>query len=301
MRDHTMSVPAPENTVAFGIPNACTDCHADRPAAWAVEPRATWWPDGSPREARRAGRRRLRPRAPDGPDALERLIAIAADDRQGPLIQANAVGYLRGLPGPRAAAALLAAIKSPHPAIRIAAASGLGSVATADGSGRAALLAALDDDRTAVRVSALASLVNLRAGPFAGADGERFRRVSAEYIAAGRSRQDDAGIQTDVGMVHLLNGDLASASAALQNALALEPGLSRRCFRSRWYGSARAAPTMRGRCCCGSPRRTRTIGRRARNWRRSDVNARWQKPVGTHTLWPTRMIALIACPGPAWS
>src|SRR4029077_20515135 len=62
------------------------------------------------------------------------------------------------------------------------------------------------------------------------ADGERFRRVSAEYVAAGRSRQDDAGIQTDVGMVHLLNGDLGSASAALQTALTLEPGLPRALF-----------------------------------------------------------------------
>ena len=37
MRDHTIGVPAPENTVAFGIPNACTECHTDKPAAWAVE------------------------------------------------------------------------------------------------------------------------------------------------------------------------------------------------------------------------------------------------------------------------
>ena len=37
MRDHTMSLPAPENTVAFGIPNACTECHTDKKPAWAVE------------------------------------------------------------------------------------------------------------------------------------------------------------------------------------------------------------------------------------------------------------------------
>ena len=33
MRDHTMSVPAPENTVQFNIPNACTECHSDKPAS----------------------------------------------------------------------------------------------------------------------------------------------------------------------------------------------------------------------------------------------------------------------------
>ena len=229
MRDHTISLPAPENSVAFGIPNACNDCHADRPATWAADTARAWWPQAlrtkmieraSAFSAARAGR----------PDALERLVAIAGDARQGPLIQANAIGYLRGIQQPRAAAALLTAMTSGHPAIRTAAASSLGSIATADGSGRAALLAALDDSRAAVRVTALASLVNLGAGPFAGADGERFRRVSAEYVARGRARQDDAAIQTDVGMVHLLNGDLTSAAAALENARALEPGSSRPLF-----------------------------------------------------------------------
>ena len=30
MPDHTISVPAPENTVRYGIPNACTECHQDK-------------------------------------------------------------------------------------------------------------------------------------------------------------------------------------------------------------------------------------------------------------------------------
>jgi predicted CXXCH cytochrome family protein len=46
MRDHTISLPAPENTVAFAIPNACTECHNDKPAAWAVRALEKWWPGG---------------------------------------------------------------------------------------------------------------------------------------------------------------------------------------------------------------------------------------------------------------
>ena len=37
IRDHSMSLPAPENTVRFAIPNACNECHADKKASWAVE------------------------------------------------------------------------------------------------------------------------------------------------------------------------------------------------------------------------------------------------------------------------
>ena len=49
MRDHTIGLPSPENTVAFGIPNACTDCHNQKPAAWAVAAIAKGWPRGSAR------------------------------------------------------------------------------------------------------------------------------------------------------------------------------------------------------------------------------------------------------------
>ena len=33
IRDHSMSVPVPENTIRHGIPNACNQCHKDRDAA----------------------------------------------------------------------------------------------------------------------------------------------------------------------------------------------------------------------------------------------------------------------------
>ena len=46
IRDHSMSLPAPENTVRFGIPNACNECHTDKPASWAVDTLAKWWPEG---------------------------------------------------------------------------------------------------------------------------------------------------------------------------------------------------------------------------------------------------------------
>src|SRR6185295_10255189 len=46
IRDHTIGVPAPENTVKFGIPNACTECHKDKPASWAVDTLRAWRPEG---------------------------------------------------------------------------------------------------------------------------------------------------------------------------------------------------------------------------------------------------------------
>lgn len=229
MRDHSMSLPAPENTIALGIPNACTECHADKKASWAVDFVREWWPQNRRAKmiARAAAFSAARARRPE---AVERLVAIAGDDRQGPLVQANALGYLRHFADPRAAAALAGALKSGHPAIRSAAVASLGQLPARNTAARAAIITALDDPQRAVRIAALVSLVNLGGGPFDGDDDKRFRRVSAEYVDAARLREDDPAIQVNRGFVHLLNGEFDLAADALQIALSLEPGATRPTF-----------------------------------------------------------------------
>ena len=48
VRTHELDhIPYPESSVRFakgaGMPNACTECHADRSAEWAVEWSKKWW------------------------------------------------------------------------------------------------------------------------------------------------------------------------------------------------------------------------------------------------------------------
>jgi HEAT repeats/Cytochrome c554 and c-prime len=220
IRDHSMSVPAPENTVRFGIPNACTDCHSDKPPQWAADAVAKWWPAGRREKliARavaftggRAGRI----------DALDPLIAIATDAKGDPLARANAVGYLANYREPRALSALLAAAKDQHPAIRSAALPGLG-VPGAEASRRSTLLAALDDPSRAVRIAALTGLINEGGAAPEGDDARRFRRVSLEFAARARLHEDDAAAQRDLGVVRMLAGDLDEAARAFEITLGLE-------------------------------------------------------------------------------
>jgi predicted CXXCH cytochrome family protein len=222
MRDHTIGVPAPENTVAFGIPNACTVCHTDKQAAWAVEVLAKWWPRG-----RRAGlvdrARTFTAARAKQPDALDRLIAIAANDALGPLVQANALGYLRDYPQPRAEDALLASAKAGHPALRAVAIASLGQRPARNAAIRSAIVGALDDRRRGVRIAALVALVSLSAGPLDAGDEARFERVSQEFVAMARNYEDDAGFQSDRGVVHLLRGEFDLAAGALEVSLRLQP------------------------------------------------------------------------------
>jgi len=224
MRDHTMSLPAPENTVAFNIPNACTECHAKKPAAWAVGVLDTWWPQG------RRSRLVQRARAFAGgrrsaPDVLDGLIAIAGDAEAGPLIQATAVGYLRRYSGTRVRAALVAAAAADHPAIRATAIASLGYANdAADEAVRSTLVAALSDQRRAVRIAALVSLINAHGSPLAATDATRLQSVGREFAALSTLYEDDPGFDQDLGVVQLLGGDFTRAADLLAICLRLDPG-----------------------------------------------------------------------------
>jgi tetratricopeptide (TPR) repeat protein len=223
MRDHTIGVPAPENTVAFGIPNACTECHTDKPAAWAVSRLEQWWPRG--RRAKLIARAEAFTAArANRPEALDRLTAIVADERQGPLVQANAAGYLGRYSDPRATMALLAAAKAGHPAIRSAAISSLGQQLTGEtAEPRKTILAALSDPQSVVRMAAIVSLINRRGEPLGPGDTARFRFVGAEFAARARLHEDDAVIQRDLGLVQLLSDRFDPAADALQISMGLDP------------------------------------------------------------------------------
>jgi predicted CXXCH cytochrome family protein len=223
IRDHSISLPTPENTVSFGIPNACTECHSTRPASWAVEVLAKWRPTG--RRTLVVDRAAAFTAARSGkPEALPRLLAIAGDIDQGPLMQANALGYLRNYSDPRAQSTLTQALGAEHPLLRMVAASSLRGPGA-----QASLLRALDDSRRAVRLSALVSLVNGGVRPPA-ADRARFARVSAEFVELAKMHEDDQVTQADLGLVHLLNDDLDRASQALMNSRALDPAGARSAF-----------------------------------------------------------------------
>ena len=223
MRDHTMSVPAPENTVAFAIPNACNECHRDKPAAWAVDTLRAWYPEG------RRGRLVARAQAFAGarknaPEALDGLLAIAADADAGPLVQATAAGYLRRYPGERARAALIAAAKADHPAIRASAIASLGALGAGEGSqAQAALVGALSDPRRAVRIAALVSLINVGASPLAAPEAARLREVGKEFGALATLYEDDPVYDRDLGLVRLLDSDFNGAADTLETCLRLDP------------------------------------------------------------------------------
>lgn len=93
-RDHTFQPPVPENTVQFGIPNACTTCHDDRTPEWAAKQMNDWWGDDT-RRAQAVSLADTMYRAGSGdPTTLPGLAKLAVDRSQGFLVRASAADYI---------------------------------------------------------------------------------------------------------------------------------------------------------------------------------------------------------------
>ena len=94
-RDHSMRVPRPDLSVSIGTPNACTQCHADRPAEWAAEVAQ----NGIRMAARTTSRlRHSAPRRPTGAvDAERQLDQLILDKSQPAIVRATGLQLLSTL------------------------------------------------------------------------------------------------------------------------------------------------------------------------------------------------------------
>lgn len=222
MRDHSILYPEPENTVRYSIPNACTECHTDRPASWAAEKMAGWYPSRSSKIRLRATAFHLA-KSKDS-HATGPLIRLATDAKEPPLIRASAAGYLMQFPGDAASRTLFALAKDPDPMVRIETARAL-SVIEGDAA-IGALSSLLNDGYRTVRVRAAASLVRLlfqRGTLTPESLKPAFARGLDEYRQSLELEGDHPIIQLQLAGLELFVGNLTAAREAYQVAVRLDP------------------------------------------------------------------------------
>jgi hypothetical protein len=224
IRDHSISPPAPENTIRHGIPNACNVCHQDRSAKWALEWVERWYPGRRREKLVRRADAFAGARA-GNPESLSPLLAILDDPSEGPLARANAAGHLgrRFASNPRAVEALVEAVGADHPLVRAVAALNLSQARESRDLVVPALLRSLFDSSRTVRMSATLSLLNFGVTRLGGEAGRSFESAKREYLIRAEINADDALSQAEVGKFHLLNGDAAPAAKAFETSLRLDP------------------------------------------------------------------------------
>lgn len=99
--DHGIRVPRPRHTVELGLPNACTRCHAEHDAQWALDALARWGQQGAttttPWIAAISHARRRARNAPGSPEAgavIGGLLAALTARGAPELVQASVLDLL---------------------------------------------------------------------------------------------------------------------------------------------------------------------------------------------------------------
>ncbi|HEY3324408.1 MAG TPA: ammonia-forming cytochrome c nitrite reductase subunit c552 [Planctomycetota bacterium] len=160
--DHGMTIPDPQLTSEFGVPNACNRCHTDKTIKWAADNVALWYGDKMNRHTQRRARWIAQARNPVGhsdafADAAKGLLQFMREEK-APYWRAvaatlmNRYGTEQGV-----ALALLAATKDPSPLVRAMAVRSLGNCVGLPGV-NGVLQPLLQDSSRLVRVDAAWSL-----------------------------------------------------------------------------------------------------------------------------------------------
>jgi predicted CXXCH cytochrome family protein len=223
IRDHAITIPVPENTLAHAIPNACNVCHKDRDANWTIERMNAWYGSASRQKLIRRADTFTEARKGEA-DAIPKLLAILNEPTEGALVRANAVGYLGNFqPDPAAMRALLQSLNDPEPLVRALAARVLNPGPAYRSEAAPALGALLRDPSPIVRISAAVGLIGMGFRQPPGEYVEPLEAAEHMFRARAALNADDAEQDLAAGRFYLLLSDPASAVVALETSLKLNP------------------------------------------------------------------------------
>ena len=223
IRDHSMSIPVPENTIRHNIPNACNNCHKDRNADWALDQMNKWYRPGSRQKLMHRADAFTRARAGDR-DSIPQLLEILGTLSEGPLVRANALGYLTSFSDdPRVFPAVARSLSDPEAIVRVYAALRMSPGPANKDAAVAALKHALNDSAATVRIGATVSLVSMGIASLTGEEGVQFEAAKKLFRARANLNSDNADQLLGAGKFYLLTGDPIEAIGALQASLKIDP------------------------------------------------------------------------------
>jgi tetratricopeptide (TPR) repeat protein len=218
-RDHSFRVPRPDLSVRFETPNACANCHADRPARWAADKVRQWYghdPKGHQDYAETLHAARTRAK-----DAETRLIALLRDKDQPAIARATAASELSQWLSGTSLPALAEALGDADPQVRAAAVEALAPLPPE----RLWQLAhpLLRDPARAVRMLAASALAGIPVEQVPPDERANLGRAIDEYLASLRFNADEPAAQVNLGNFHAARGEFAEAEQPYREALAIDP------------------------------------------------------------------------------
>ena len=217
--DHSFRIPRPDLTVKLGVPNACTRCHGDKPAEWAVEQVQKWY--GKPLPGHQQFAEALYAGQTEAAGARELLRALLRNPDQSAIARASGAVLLGERLDPAGFEALRPLLTDPDPLVRSAAARGL--VALPPELKVKHLLPLLDDPVRQVRLDAARALASVPQETLTENQRRAIQRGVAEYIASEQTNADRPESSLNIGLIHVDQGQFDQAEAAYRAALDLQP------------------------------------------------------------------------------
>jgi predicted CXXCH cytochrome family protein len=217
--DHAFRVPRPDLSVKLGTPNACNDCHADKPAQWAAAAVEGWF--GPNRKGFQTYAEAFHAAWDNQADAATLLAAAASNGNAPAVARASALSELASRISPANIGVARAGLADPDPMVRIGALDMLENVPAAHVWPLVAPL--LSDPVRGVRTRAAALLAAVPTASQPQADRASFERAAAEFVAAQQLNADRPEGRTTLGNFLVRRGLTTDAEAEYKAALRLSP------------------------------------------------------------------------------
>ena len=220
-RDHSFRVPRPDLSSETGSPDACTDCHGQRDAAWAAREIAIRFPDSNhrgPHFSQAFFAARSNPGA-----AADDLIAIATHDRFPAIIRASALDLV--LPAANAAIAdgTATLLSDANPVVRAAAVPLQRSAPVPVRVQR--LVPLLSDTVRAVRMAVAREFLDIPIARMPEATTKALQAARQEWFQSLLAKADFPESHMAIGGAALTQRNLQAAEQAFQEAVRLDPQL----------------------------------------------------------------------------
>jgi predicted CXXCH cytochrome family protein len=217
--DHSFRIPRPDLSMTLGTPNACNDCHADKPAEWAAAAVERWHGPGHKGFQNYAAA--FHSAWNDQADAAKLLAAVVADGNVPAIARASALSELATHATPATLDLARAAIRDPDPMVRVAAIDTLENAPVEQKWSIAS--PSLADPIRSVRIRAVSILADVPSARLSETDRARFDRTAEEFIAAQRFNADRPEARSTLGAFYARRGRTGEAEAEYQAALRLSP------------------------------------------------------------------------------
>lgn len=219
-RDHSFRVPRPDLTAKIGTPNACSDCHTDKDAAWAATEIEKRFPESDHR-GKHFGE--LFAQVQGGANLDMPLLELAEYQGMPAIVRATALDYLAGTQNPEIIDRSVDLLRDESPLVRAAA-----IVVQRGGEPMnkiRELTPLLSDPVRSVRMAAAREFLNAPIARFPQKIEAAYRKALSEWRTSLMARADFPETHLALGGAALTMRNLQAAEAAFREAVRMDPQL----------------------------------------------------------------------------